>query len=227
LGKKQMVNLLRYTSSTLFILLPLIGNGVTSAQQSPKQIFSFMRTTIANLQNSRLSQIQTAKDEMKAISDSINELERLLQVDLKSTPPPAFVEALEMDANLLEIISKKREVERALALLREVRSSIELKVKFAKSSKGNALRLIQLLVRTVHGQSEVSNYEVWYVPRGWADVPDKFRRFDDLSSPAIKDMPAGNYIIWVQVTGKIVTERTPITLGDDGSSKRKITLSVP
>ena len=132
-----------------------------------------------------------------------------------------------MDANLLESLTEKREVESALIQLREVKSSLELKVKFAKSSKGNSLRLIQLLVKTVQGQNEVNNYEVWYVLRGWADVQDKYRRFDDLSSPAIKNMPAGNYLIWIQVSGKIVTERTPITLGDDGNSKRRITLSVP
>jgi hypothetical protein len=202
-------------------------NAAIATQQRPQQILSSMRTSIKELQDSSISRNPSAKEQLEAISNAINELEHLLKLDSISVLHPAYQEALEMDAKLLESLIKRGDIESVLGKLKEVRSSLELKVKFAASSKGSALRLIQLLVKTVQKQQEVNGYEVWYVPRGWAGAPDKYRRFDDLSSPAIKELPAGNYLIWLQVAGRDVTERIPITLGEDDKSKRRVTLSVP
>lgn len=225
-SQRRKVNIHQAGFVLLAVLTSLsLAEGAIPTQQHPESIFSSMRASVTTLLN-RKSLNSSAKEELEVIAIAIKELERVLKVDSVSVRHPAYQEALEMDAKLLESVIQEEKLETVLSKLREVRSSLGLKVRFAKSSKGSSFRLIQLLVKTVQGQLEVNDYEVWYVPRGWADVSDKYRRFDDLSSPAIKDLPAGNYLIWLQITSKVVTERVPITLGEDGKSKRRVTLSI-
>jgi hypothetical protein len=210
----------------IFVSLSSVDTAI-AIQQRSEDIFSSMQTTVTALQNSSKSLNSSAKEELEIITAAIKDLERVSKANPVTARHPAYREALEMDAKLLQSLLNEEKSEVIVSKLSEVRSSLVLKVRFATSSKGSSLRLIQLIVKTMQGQREVGEYEVWYVPRGWADVADKYRRFDDLSSPAIKDLPAGNYLIWLQVTSKIVTERVPVTLGEDGKSKRRVTLSVP
>jgi len=87
-------------------------------------------------------------------------------------------------------------------------------------------QLIEVTVRAKQAGREVSDYEVWYVAKGWANVPDAFNRFDNLSSPSTKSLAPGNYFLWLR-KGEEKTERQPFKFGDDRQYNRNIDLVVP
>ena len=113
-----------------------------------------------------------------------------------------------------------------LKVLREVSSDFHTKVIYSKTSRGQPLREVEAIINTVKaGKGEVSGYEVWYVPRGLVDYPDEYKRFDNLSTPAVMPLPPGNYFLWA-TRDNVVSERRPVTLGDDSRSKRYYDLPV-
>jgi hypothetical protein len=47
-------------------------------------------------------------------------------------------------------------------------------------------------------KQEVSGYEVWFCLKGLIGHPDRYNRFDRLSSPTGQPMAAGSYVFWTQ-----------------------------
>lgn len=108
----------------------------------------------------------------------------------------------------------------------ELDKELNAKLVFAKASRGNISSSISVVIKTIRNGMEEGGYEVWYVPKGWADEKDHYQRFDNLSSPSIMDLPPGNYFIWT-LKGNSKTEPRPLSLGEDKRSKRVIELNVP
>jgi hypothetical protein len=103
---------------------------------------------------------------------------------------------------------------------------LEIKLRFAASSRGEPLGQIQTVVYTVDTDNRAQGgYEIWYVPKGLEDYKAEYKRFDNLSTPAIMALPPGNYVLWT-MKDNVTSDRRPLTLGDDRRSKRELTLVV-
>lgn len=120
---------------------------------------------------------------------------------------------------------KKTVDEKLRKALNELADELNVKLTYSQTLKGEPAGLISVIVQTLKDDQEIGGYEVWYVTKGWADSKDHYQRFDTLSSPAIKDLPPGNYFIWTQ-KGIVKTEQQPFTFGTDGISKREIQITV-
>jgi hypothetical protein len=107
-----------------------------------------------------------------------------------------------------------------------VASDLEIKAAYIHSSRGTALRLVQVVVHTVKDSKELGGYEVWYVPKGWADDPGAFRRFGRLSSPTYTDLAPGNYLMWVQ-KGEVSAAKQTFSVGKQGKSRDELDLVTP
>jgi len=190
------------------------------------QILSSMNGTVETLQ-ARYRRSKSISTELGQISKKIIELRSRVRQEPNIPQPVRYIKNLAAYAKFLQLLADRPVGnEQMLSALREITSDLDIKVIYSKGSRGQPLREIETIVHTVKdGNKEISGYEVWYVPRGLVDYPDEHKRFDNLSTPAIMPLPPGNYILWA-AKGKSVSERRPLTIGDDGRSKRQYYLPV-
>jgi hypothetical protein len=156
-------------------------------------------------------------------------LKRVANTQQDNLSPKVYLESLEADNQLLtSIIEGRVNSKNLMSVISAVASDLTLKVTYVKASRGSSFELVEVVVHTLKNtRDEVGGYEIWYVPKGWAAYPEaqKQRRFDRLSSPSVMKLAPGNFLIWA-VKGDSYSGRVPITLGDDGMSKRVIDLTV-
>ena len=178
-----------------------------------------------------LLQRYRANEDLSAeLRDTVSQISAL-RADVVLSPnapqPERYLTNLSSYASFMQRIIEKPLPERdMLRVIREIRLDFHAKAIFSKSSRGQPLRQIETIVNTMKdGKAAISGYEVWYVPKGLVDYSDEYRRFDNLSTPAIMPLPPGNYLIWAS-KGRWSSERRPLTLGNDGRSKRQYDLPV-
>src|SRR6185436_4703808 len=114
---------------------------------------------------------------------NVSFLEELSRGQTNAHIPPEYTRTLSLDARLLESITANKSQRRpdnkkVYLVLSDVASDLQIKVAYARSGLGTAFRLVQVLVHTRKGDEEIGGYQVWYVPRGWADVQDEAKPFD-------------------------------------------------
>jgi hypothetical protein len=170
-------------------------------------------------------QLSTNLNAIQRNSSFLREISRQVQ---QSPIPEEYARSLAMDAELLSRIANESPgtaTLRAKAILvtREVAGDLSIKAEFVRSARSPGLRSVQVLIRTKNDKGEIGGYEVWYVPRGWADEESAWSRFYRLSSPTWMDLAPGNYIFWLQ-KADVRTKKTPVSVGVDGKSKIEIDL---
>lgn len=79
---------------------------------------------------------------------------------------------------------------------------------------------VSVNVRTKAGGDEVRDYEIWYVTKFEAELPDQIHRFDSLSSPTAVTLPPGSYLIWAK-KGSFTTERQSLDVGGKGLQQNR------
>jgi hypothetical protein len=221
----------RVTILSLFILL---CSSVFTQSQAPRsykddEVFESLRSSTISISKA-LGQTGFSKVERRTVNDLLDNIAantRSLRETARrrkaSTIPPEYLESLKLNAELLmsvaeELLNSSYSRTRVIAMLTHVAEDLSTKVIFSQRLMGAGLRLVEFVVHTKKDGKEHGGYEVWYVPRGWLDTPDKFRRSDYPSSPAIMKLAPGNYMVWLK-KDKVTTEKVPYTLGKDGSRK--------
>lgn len=100
---------------------------------------------------------------------------------------------------------------------------LEMKARVVKASNTDR---VEVTVNTISQQGrEVHHCIVWYVPF-FKDDDLHRRRFDKFSTPTTDNVPAGNWKIWTEKSGK-TGPKTPFYCGDDGHDKREIDILAP
>ena len=107
----------------------------------------------------------------------------------------------------------------------ELNEELRIKILFSQSMKGGGFADIEVVVDTKKSGEPISGYEVWYVPKGWRGNEEHYERFDNLSTPAVKQLPPGNYFIWTK-KGGYQSDYSPFSFGFDEQTKRRIDLEV-
>ncbi len=117
--------------------------------------------------------------------------------------------------------------DRQLELVRDVALDLQIKADNCRNSKDGLGKIIRVQIRTKHDTQEVPGYEVWYVQKGYYDVPSAHERFHQQSSPTDSlSLWPGRYAIWVRkddFTGKPAT----IRIGGQGQKEIVVDLEVP
>ncbi|MGH7388590.1 MAG: hypothetical protein ACREM3_03945 [Candidatus Rokuibacteriota bacterium] len=144
---------------------------------------------------------------------------------------PEYRDSLLADAALLEranAMLQRGERERAVAAVRDAEADLAIKRRHSEASigfAGSGLRTVTVTVRTVRGTKEEPGHRVWYVPRGWSEVQDRYARFEGLSSPTKDLLAPGNYLMWAGAATD--QRREPIVVGGHGRSRQTIDLPLP
>jgi hypothetical protein len=116
--------------------------------------------------------------------------------------------------------------------LRDVNEDLRIKALYAASNPGLWDDLVDVSVNSKKGEVVVNGFEVQYVEKGWADSPDKWKRFPQVSSPAREQLAPGNYMMRLASLDPTTKKRVfqapvPQTVGGDGKSLKIVDLLVP
>jgi hypothetical protein len=164
------------------------------------------------------------------VQESSEHVAYLRELSKTSDVPTQYLQHLQLDAELLGTIEDMDNPNhRDIALIDTVASDLRVKSLFASSQKrlkANPFKLINVKAHTKKAGDEVSGCEVWYVPIGWADKPEKYQAFDQQSSPTDQMLPPSNYLMWAKKNSK-TGDKKPVTVGNDGKTEREIDLLAP
>lgn len=218
-------------------LLLLCTSNLAVAQESLKKdsvdnkIFESIIKSASTLNITLGPSHSPSKRKLNDIQSNAKFLQDLFASTGESQLPPVYAQSLSLDAKILvrlvkETRDRKYHKSEVYADVQNVAVDLSIKVAHIKYSRGGAIKNIQVVVHTKRADQEVTGYEVWYVPKGWASEQSAFIRFDRVSSPTSMDLAPGNYFIWLQ-SGQTKTSRLPVKLGGDGKSRRDIDLIVP
>jgi len=138
--------------------------------------------------------------------------------------PKSYVDSLQLDADTLASLPARKLSDQDLnAILQDVADDLQVKAAHCKASPKGWASVITVNINTVRQGNPVAGMEVWYVPKGWADVPDRWTRCSKLSNPAVAGaLPPGKYMLRV-ASGQPV----PVKIGGNGKDEQSVDLLVP
>ena len=113
-------------------------------------------------------------------------------------------------------------------LLEALADDLEIKLEHCKASGGKLGGSVAVSVRTVQGDQESRNWEVFYLPKVLdAAGTTAADRFPALSSPTQETLVPGRYVMWVRESGGSRTgERVVVKVGE-GRKDLQVDLPVP
>jgi hypothetical protein len=226
--------MLRLAIVSFLLLFASIGFAQQPSAPVPSNLETFdaLRNSTAKVRE-RAEQVSFNKTKKRQIDRLLNmisantkKLNDTASLGTGATIPQEYLESLKLDAELLTtlaagISNSSSTEDKVVDKLNQVNEDLEAKVVFSQMLMGAGLRLVEFIVTTKKDGKEIGGYEVYYVPLGWWDTPDKFRRADQPSSPAIMKLAPGNYLVWLK-KGEMLTEKVPYTLGKEGSRKEVV-----
>jgi len=222
---------------TLMFVLPLSG---VRAQEpadtvlSSDSIFASFAGSIARLRSRLPPNFSEAFHQVNQIDQSV----RFLQQQIKSGDlvpvPDQYLKSLALDAEMLRTVANSNKTKSSaektslLEALQLIASDLAIKVAHLEHhNKGPAL--VEVTVRARTGGGEADDYEVWYVPKGWSNYSNAYKKFDQLTNTSLPPkmfLAPGNYVIWLS-RPPVRTAPKPVTIGGDGRARREIELLVP
>ncbi len=135
--------------------------------------------------------------------------------------PSEYLDSFESDIQLIDYAVANR----AAATLAEAIGNIHLKRMQCQATETGLGDLVTVTVRTVSASEERPGHFVWYVERGWRSFSDRYKRFENMSSPTARRMAPGNWLIWAQGTSE--SERAPVTVGGEGQRQQSVDIRIP
>jgi hypothetical protein len=134
---------------------------------------------------------------------------------------------LDASVTLLDHAISARDIDHLVAILEALGDDLEVKLEHCKRSGGKLGGSVVVSVRTVEGDHESRNWQVFYMPKVFEAMggvaPDRFPR---LSSPTSETLVPGRYVMWVRDASNRTGEKTTIKVGE-GRKALPLDLSVP
>ena len=113
------------------------------------------------------------------------------------------------------------------AFLEALGDDLEVKLEHCTKSGGKLGGSVLVNVRTLDGDRESRNWQVFYMPKifeaAGSATPDRFPR---LSSPTSETLVPGRYVVWGRDSANRTTERVTVKVGE-GKKELPIELLVP
>ena len=158
---------------------------------------------------------------------ALNSLQRL-STNWPAASPADYRVSLATDVNVLEAALNAGNPDRLAATLQAIADDLEIKLEHCTGSGGKLGGSVVVRVRSVRGNDEIKNWQVFYLPRVLEAVGSASPgRFPRLSSPADDSLVPGRYVMWLQdPSSKTTGERTVVKVGE-GKRELLLDLSVP
>jgi hypothetical protein len=211
---------------SMLLLLAIPSLGVRAQPPDADAVFQALRTQTRALRGSLGD-----PDQLTRIEAHVNALDKARSTALGGLIGPEYRDSLLADAALLEratAMLRRGDRERAVTAVNDAEADLAIKWHHADAAigfSGPGLRTVNVTARTMRGTKEERGYVVWFVARGWNDVPDRYARFDSLSSPTTAPMAPGSYFMWAGAASD--QPRQPIDIGGHGRSRQTIDLPLP
>ncbi len=158
----------------------------------------------------------------------VTKLQRLAQ-NWPAESPVDYRTNLDRSVRSLEqAIAARVDAGRLAEMLDALADDLEVKLEHCTQSGGRLGGSVVVQVRTVQGDQEIRNWQVFYLPKvleafGGAS-PD---RFPQLSSPTNETLVPGRYVMWVgDPASNRVSDRTTVKVGE-GRKELLLDLPVP
>ena len=210
---------LRSNATALLLLGPNENSPAAPARPSLRGS-EVMRPKNDGTGNKRAVTVDISPELVKSVQTSSEVLNEKWMANKGGSVPLAYVESIKLDSALLgKLPDLKNNQPQANAILRNTAEDLAVKAEHCRLSPNGWASLISVKVNTLKGGKVVSGLEVWYVPRGWADVPEMWVRCASLSSPATVDLPPGVYMLRVSDAQPITTK-----IGGDGKAEMGVDL---
>lgn len=114
------------------------------------------------------------------------------------------------------------------ALLEALADDLEVKLEHCKASGGKLGGSVTVSVRTVQGDQESRNWQVFYLPKVLdAAGATSADRFPQLSSPTLETLVPGRYVMWVRDGNSDRTGERVIVKVGEGRKDLQLDLPVP
>jgi hypothetical protein len=195
--------------------------------QDPETDRAFEKLQSA-ITKARLSNPAQGESELlKEIATLANRLETGYR-NAKSDGHSEFSQSLSDDAQAISEIIDTADTRRSV--LTAVRDDLTLKVTFASRSLNAAVsfpEIINVTVETERDGKVVNGFWLRCNPRRYGVNDHPMFVFNSASSPTIRNLPPGAFVMWVENETHKVLLSEPLDVGSDGLDHEKIKLAVP
>lgn len=166
------------------------------------------------------------RDIDKTVNGLIERWEGVENKDL----PKEYLLTLEADCELLRQAIEESNDEKAAAMLQDVYADLDVKLKQARKIIGAAGTLgskVRVTVKTRKEAREVGGYLVRCNPRRRSAQQSAMFVFNNPTSPTEKDLPPGNFVMWLETQDGVKVVSRDITIGGNGETTETIVIDVP
>lgn len=161
------------------------------------------------------------------VRSALDSLQRLA-ANWPAESPADYRQSLHRSVRTLEQAMTVTMPARLQAVLEALADDLEVKLEHCVQSGGKLGASVSVTVRTVQGDLESRNWQVFYVPKvfealGGTDAD----RFPRLSSPTVETLVPGRYVVWARdPEGARTSERVVVKVGQ-GRKELQLDLIVP
>lgn len=221
-----------YTITLLMFLIVLaFGENQVKAQSTLQTADTFNKLgDCINRAEGKYAEMQSAKKVLRDIRKSFDFISnKWLGAEAKKELPPDYLKTLGINCELLAQAVQATDQAEAVGKLKSVKRDLQFKEKAARKGLNAAENLnasINVTVRTFRDDKEVSGYSIGCNPQLYADNDPSLFPFNSDTSPSIRSLPPGYYILWIKKNGQKITSRE-ISIGDQDSSDTDIKISLP
>lgn len=142
--------------------------------------------------------------------------------------PADYRANLDRYVSALDQAIRANDPDRLQAVLEALADDLEIKLEHCDRSGGKLGGSVVVTVRTVSGEQESRNWQVFYLPKVFEAMGGvSADRFPQLSSPTIETLVPGRYVMWVRdTTGEHTSEKSLVKVGE-GKKDLLVELVVP
>jgi hypothetical protein len=216
-------------SSISFLIAVLLGLWPYQ-QDSPSMVF----TQLQERATSARATLETDPDDARLageINNAVSNLKTRWEQSSRRELPSDYSKTLEFDTALLNQALSETDIERRTELLNYVNDDLQLKNEQARRTLGASGALgasIRVTVKTIKSGQAVNGYLARCNPKRFADLQTPMFVFNNETNPTtVRNLPPGNYEMWVEKPSGTKVLSKPITIGGDGRTSRVITFEVP
>ena len=158
-----------------------------------------------------------------------NVLDKLVQLSARwpAESPADYRANLDASVRAFERELSASDPAQLTAFLESLGDDLEVKLEHCTKSGGTLGGSVLVNVRTLDGDHESRNWQVFYMPKifeaAGSTTPDRFPR---LSSPTSETLVPGRYVVWGRDSANHTTERVTVKVGE-GRKELPLELLVP
>lgn len=205
----------------------LVGGTRSAAAQTPAapppltQSLQSLNTLLARVPNASLS-LNFVEFRVRVVVSRL----QALAANWPAQSPADYRANLDRHVTTLEQAIAANDVTRLGALLEAMADDLEVKLEHCQNSGGKLGGSVVVRVRTVNGDEEIRNWQVFYLPKVLESVgASSADRFPRLSSPTHETLVPGRYVMWVRDSSSDATgERVVVKVGE---GKKELVLDLP